>query len=125
MQTLQKIPKKPETIADLQINWTFNQTHYRYFTDFYLNFEDKNPNFKNYKIVPGIYKFEYKAWSPYSIEDFWFNLKTFDVDKVTNLMYFLHNVIRLYLKDDNEILVLERFIKIDNNTFQIEEQLPF
>lgn len=115
--------KKPETIADLRINWTFNQTHYRYFTDFYLDFEDKNLNFKNYKIVPGIYRFEYKLYYP-QIKDFWFNLEIFDTDKVTNLMYFLHNNMRLRLKEYNSFDLL-RFVKIDDTTFQIEEDLPF
>lgn len=114
---------KPETIADLDINWTFNRTHYRYFTDFYLDFEDKNPNFKNYKIVPKIYRFEYKLYYP-RIEDFWFNLETFDTDKVTNLMYFLHNVMRLRLKEYNSF-DLCRFVKIDDNTFKILDYLPF
>jgi hypothetical protein len=126
MQTLQKTPNKPETIADLQINWTFNLTGYRYFSDFFMAFEDANPNFKNHKIIPGIYKFEYKSFSCYNYFEFTFDVKTLPNDKVITLMYFLHNTIKDFLaKNNSPLLQFSRFIKINHNIFQIEEQLPF
>jgi len=90
--------KKPETIADLQINWTFNQTHYRYFTDFYLDFEDKNPNLKTYKIISNNYIFKYKFVFPHNFNEF--SIKININDSLLNLMYFVHNEIAMILQKE-------------------------
>lgn len=116
--------KKPETIADLQINWDFNQTIYRYFTDFYLDFQDKNPNLKPYKIIPRIYTFKYKFVFPHTFSEF--SIKINNNDTLLNLMYFVHNEIAMILqKEKIENVSLDKFYNINNNIFEIGEDLPF
>jgi hypothetical protein len=123
MQTLSKT-LKPETIADLNINWNFNQIKYRYFADFWLNFRDKNPNLKSYKIVPGTYTFKYKFVFPHNLSEF--SIKIGDNDSLLNLMYFIHNEIALILQNEKiHTVLLSRFHKIDDNSFEIEEEIPF
>ena len=124
MQTLSKILNKPETIADLNINWNFNQTVYRYFTDFQLNFQDKNSNLKSYKIIPGKYTFKYKFVFPHNLSEF--SIKISDNDSLLNLMYFIHNEIALILRKEKiNNVSLSKFHKLANNCFEIEEDLPF
>lgn len=118
--------KKPETIADLQINWDFNQNTYHYFADFYLDFQNKNPDLTNYKIIPKSYNFNYESIFLYDNSKFSFLIKVNSNDTLVKLMYFIHNEIALFLKRDNiQNLTLSRFVKTDNNSFEIEEDLPF
>ncbi len=116
-----KIPKKPETIADLSINWNFNQIKYRYFTDFYLVFKDKNPNLKSYNIIPNIYAFEGHSCFPYNDgSDFLFWVKINQNDTIANLMYFIHNEVAFFLKRDYvKNFTLGKFVKNAANSFEI------
>ncbi len=123
---MQTQKKNPETIANLIIYWIFNQQKYRYFNDFFLNFKDKNPNLKNWKIISGKYDFRYISTFPFDIPDFSFSININYNDTLTHLMYLIHCEMEKILKLNNvEAFSLGIFRKISDNSFEITEELPF
>ena len=126
MQTLQKIPEKPETIANLNITWTFDRNRYQYFTDFFSEFQNLNPNLEDYKIVPNQYNFIFNRNHDFKLKNHSFEINMFPDDRLTHLIFFIHDKLRLIFQKENiKSFDLLRFIKIEDTTFQIEEDLPF
>ena len=116
---------KPETIANLNIVWTFNQNQYDDLVSFLLDFQRLNPNIPNYKIVPRTYLFIFNSEHPL-LGNKHFRISIYSSDRITTLMFFIHFQMNSILNASNiKSLELSRFIKIDDSTFKIEENLPF
>lgn len=51
--------KKPQTIADLKINWAFDYDCIKHESAYVKKFNRNNPNLKKVRIKPGVYFFVY------------------------------------------------------------------
>lgn len=136
--------KKPETIADLNINLEFTKTEYfPTYSEFENYIKDKNPGIECYNIVPGIYSFmitipldsesvtmfngrSYPKW-----ETIFFDI---GIDHGTNksiisLLYKINYQIHLKIKKATEKYrtwtELDKFKLIAKNSFEIEFSIPY
>lgn len=107
---------KPKTIADLNINWTFDfQQSDREFDDAKSEFRKLNDDIHDLLIVKKKYKF-FVSYSNTS-----FQVDYFIGDQLTDLIVELDYKIYCLQLDEkvSKLLVLDRFELIGKNTFRI------
>jgi hypothetical protein len=114
---------KPQTIADLKINWNFNFETYLDYKNFEEHFRNRNPSLKDYNIVNNRYYF-------YIIENSGeldrFSIKTSEVTfnkhcSLFELMFDIDHKIAccLFSKPCNYSYLLERFEKVTEDQYDI------
>lgn len=141
--------KKPETIADLNINLEFTKTEYfPTYSEFENYIKDKNPGIECYNIVPGIYSFTvtiptdlvkegmlgfnyFPKWETIFFDTIFFDIT---IDHGTNksiinllykINYHIHEKIKKGTEKYRTWTELEKFKLIAKNSFEIEFTIPF
>lgn len=111
--------KKPQTIADLKINWTFDNNFIDYYEQLRI-FNLLNPTLIEIEIKPGKYFFH---WNSHRIE-IYEGVKCKLFEFIWDLGYYLRTEI-----DSSDNLVLKNPLQLNNfkliseNTFQIHEKV--
>ncbi len=101
---------KPQTIADLKINWTFD---WNIESLILAKIEEANPEIKHLKIVKNKYNFVINEWD--------FTVQTIDNDTLSSLLWKIDGKV-FPLQEINQlprVLVLDHCELIAENTFRI------